>query len=232
MDPHVGVQVSDLPEGLAADPAGVGLLPSVDPLVHVQMLAHGELLATDVAGVDPRLPSHVAPDVSLQDSVFDEGLSTELTDEWPLSCMELHVPLQRTLPGEVLPTVFAPEGLLAGVCPHVDLHVPESDPADVADAAAVPVTLDVEAETLGGFRAISTDATATFGVVAVSLCVTHKVAFVVESVSTDQAAVGGSQTGLPALAEPPQLRSSAEAFLPAAELGVSIVDLQVALQRA
>lgn len=86
----------------------------------------------------------MALDVSFQDSVFYECLSTELTDKRPLPCMELHVSLQRTFPGEVFPTVFASEGLLARVCPHVDLHVPESDAADVADPAGFPVTLDVK----------------------------------------------------------------------------------------
>lgn len=148
MNPHVGVQVSDLPKALLADPAGVGFLPSVDPLVHVQVLAHSELLAADVTGVNPWLPARVALDVSLQDSVFDESLPAELTNERPLASMQLHVPLQRTFPGEVFTAVFAPEGFLAGVCPHVDLHVPEADAADVADPAGFSVALDVDLQTL------------------------------------------------------------------------------------
>lgn len=145
MDPHVGVQVSNLPEVFPTIPAGVWFFPSVNPHVHIQMLAHSELLATDVTRVDPGLPPHVALDVSLQDSVFYERLPTELTDKWPLTSMELYVSLQGTFPGEVFPTVFASEGFLARVCPHVDLHVPETDAADVADPAGFPVTLDVQA---------------------------------------------------------------------------------------
>lgn len=238
VDPHVGVQVPDLPEAFATLPAGVRFLPSVDPLVHIQMLAHGELLATDVAGVDPGLPPHVALDVSLEDGVFHEGLSTELADEGPLPGVELQVSLQRAFPGEVLPTLFAAEGLLAGVGPPVDLHVPESDAADVAEAAAVPVTLDVQPQTLGGFASIPAHPTAPLGLVAVSLCVAHKIPPVVESVSTHQAAVGRSQTRLPAVLgllappAPPQLCAPPEAFLLAAGCCVSIVDLQVALQGA
>lgn len=145
MDPHVGVQVSNLSEVFPTNLAGVWLFPSVNPLVHIQVLAHRELLATDVTRVDPRLPPHVALDVSLQDSVFYECLPTELTDEWPLTSMELYVSLQGTFSGEVFPTVFASEGFLARVCPHVDLHVPETDATDVADPAGFPVTLDVQA---------------------------------------------------------------------------------------
>lgn len=150
MDPHVGVQVADLPEVLTTDPAGVWLLPSVNPLVHVQMLAHGELLATDVTGVDPGFPSRVALDVSLQDGVFYECLATELTDVRPLAGMQLHVSLQRAFPGEVLATVFAAEGFLACVCPHVNLHVPEADATDLADPAGFSVAVDVQLQSLRG----------------------------------------------------------------------------------
>lgn len=71
-----------------------------------------------------------------------------------------------------------------------------------------------------------------------SLCVTHKIPFVVKSVSTDHAAVRRRETwfpavvGLVALAVLSQLCALAQAFLFAAERCVSIVDLHVALQRA
>lgn len=247
MDPRVGVQVTNLPEAFSTHPAGIWFLPSMDPLVHVQMLAHGELLPTDITGVDPWLPSHVALDVSLQDSVFNEGLSTELTDKWPLTSMQLHMSLQRPFPGKVLATLFATEGFLASVCPHVDLHVPETDTADVADPAGFPVALDVQLQTLGGFRLVSTDSTARFGIINVGLCMSYKVPFVVKGITTDLAAVRRSQTWFPALdpnrrniigpvaaAVSPQLCAFNEA-LPAgftAEWHLSIMGLHVALQRA
>lgn len=246
MDPHVGVQVADLPEVLTTLPAGVRLLPSVNPLVHVQMLAHGELLATDVAGVDPWFPSCVALDVSLQDGIFYEGLSTELTDVRPLASVQLHVSLQRAFPGEVLATVFAGEGLLARVGPHVNLHVPEADATDLADPAGFSVAVDVQLQSLRRVRLFSTDATATFRVVGMSFCVPHEVPFVVKGVPADLAAVRWSQTwfpaptpdggrvaGLVALGVSPQLSVLAEAFPAgfAAERRLSVVCLHVPLQR-
>lgn len=148
MDPHVRVQVANLAEVLRADPAGVRLLTRVDPLVHIQMLAHSELLATDVAGVDPGFPTRVTLDMSLQDCVFDESLPTELADVRPLASMQLQVSLQRTLPREVFTAVFAAERFLACVGPHVDLHVPEVDSTDVTDPAGFSVALDVNLQTL------------------------------------------------------------------------------------
>lgn len=129
------------------------------------MLAHGEFLAADVTGVDPGLPSRVALDVSLQDGVFDESLPAELADEWPLAGVQLHVSLQRAFPWEVLAAVFAAEGFLACVRPHVDLHVPEADATDVADPTSLSVALDVMLQTLRGFRLLSTDTTATLRLV-------------------------------------------------------------------
>ena len=161
MDPHVGVQVANLSEVFPADPTGVRFLPCVDPLVHIQMLAHGELLTADITRVDPGLPSRVALDVSLQDGVFDESLPAELADERPLASVQLHVSLQRAFPGEVLAAVFAAEGFLACMRPHVDLHVPEADTTDVADPTSLSMALDMELQTLRGFRLLSTDTTAT-----------------------------------------------------------------------
>lgn len=74
----------------------------------------------------------------------------------------------------------------------------------------------------------------------VSLCMPHKIPFVVKSVSTNLAAVRRSETRLPpvaghvALAVLPQLCAFAEAFPGgfAAECCLAIVDLHVALQRA
>ena len=112
------------------------------------MLAHSELLAADVAGINPWLPARVALDVSLQNGVFNESFPTELANERPLTGVQLHVSLQRTFPGKVLTAVFALEGFLAGVRPHVDLHVPEADAADDADIAGFSVALDVDLQTL------------------------------------------------------------------------------------
>lgn len=74
----------------------------------------------------------------------------------------------------------------------------------------------------------------------VRLCMPHKIPFVVKSVSTNLAAVRGSETrfppvaGLVALAVAPQLCAFAESFPAgfAAERCLAIVDLHVALQRA
>lgn len=148
VDPHVGVQVANLAEVFPTLSTGVWFLSSVDPLVHIQVLAHGELLAADVAGVDPGFPSRVTLYVPLQDSVFNESLPAELADVRPLTGMKLHVSLKRAFPGKVLAAVFAPEGFLAGVRPHVDLHVPEADATDVADPAGFSVALDVKLQTL------------------------------------------------------------------------------------
>lgn len=114
------------------------------------MLTHGELLTTDVAGINPRLPSRVALDMSLQDGVFYESLPAELADVRPLAGVQLHVSLQGAFPREVLATVFAAEGFLAGVRPHVDLHVPEADATDVTYPAGFSVALDVELQVLRG----------------------------------------------------------------------------------
>ncbi len=65
--------------------------------------------------------------------------------------MQLHVSLQRAFPGEVLATVFAAEGFLAGVRPHVDLHVPEAHATDVTDPAGFSVALNVKLQILRGF---------------------------------------------------------------------------------
>lgn len=148
MNSHVRVQVSNLPEVFPTDSAGVGFLSSVDPLVDVQVLAHGELLTAHITGVDPRFSPRVALDVSPQDRVLDEGLPTELTDVRSLASVELHVSLQRAFPGEVFAAVFAPEGFLARVGPHVDLHVPETDATDVTDPGGFSVALDVKLQAL------------------------------------------------------------------------------------
>lgn len=129
------------------------------------MLAHGELLATDLTGVNPGFSSRVAFDVPLQDGVFNKSLSTEFADVRPLPSVQPHVSLQGTFPGEFLTAVFAPEGFLAGVRPHVDLHVSEVDATDFADPACFSVTLKVELQTLQRVGALPTNTAKEVGVV-------------------------------------------------------------------
>lgn len=148
MNPHVGVQVANLPEALVADLAGERLLPCVNSFVHVQVLAHGELLVADVTGINPGLVSCVVLDVPFQDCVFRKGFPAELADVRPLVSVLLLVSLQRALPRKFLTTVLASEGFQTCMCPHVDLHVPEVDTTDFADPAGLSVTLDVELHAL------------------------------------------------------------------------------------
>lgn len=247
VDPHVGIQVADLTEILPTDPAGVRFLPSVDPFMHIQVLAHGECFAADVTVIDSGLPSGVALDVSLQDSAFNESLPAEFTNIRPFAGVQLHVSLQRALPGEVFAAVFAMKRFLTGVRPHVDLHVPEADTTDVTHPVGFSVALDVQLQTFRGFRLFSAYAAAAFGSVHVSICVPHKVSFVVERVPADLAAVRRSQTRFSAsasgsahvggLMDPdvsPQFGTLAEAFPAplAAKRCLSVVDFDVPLQRA
>lgn len=193
VNPHVRVQVAYLAKVLPTNATGVWFLSGVDPLVHVQVLAHGEPLVADIAGVNPRFPARVALDVSPEDGVLDEGLTTELADERPLPRVQLHVSLQRTFPWEVLAAVLAAERFLTGVCPHVDFHVPETNPANVTDLDGVSVVLDVDPQTLRRRRRLTTDPAETPGIVHMSLSVSDKVAFVVEAAATHLTPVRGSE---------------------------------------